>query len=166
MTLVPDSVIPGLWLNPKWKEGDPGTFAVIVGVSKYEHLDGSDACYGLDQLSVSAQTAYNFFCWLRDHYRYSACPLARSFLLLSPTQEETALQPEIAANGVTPTFANCEKAIESWYEMMRQLGKEAAEQSRSIFFFSGHGLEIIEDQQILLPDVPVANAESTPSVDR
>ena len=51
MKLQPDSTEPGLWINPDWKEEQPGTFAVIIGASSYLHLDGGKSpapeTYGL-----------------------------------------------------------------------------------------------------------------------
>jgi hypothetical protein len=40
--------------------GSSGTFAVIIGVSRYRNLDGSQACFGHGQLFVSAIIAFSF----------------------------------------------------------------------------------------------------------
>ena len=48
--LKPDSSQQGLWVNDAWTLGSPGTFAVIIGVSRYRNLNGSPACFGLGQL--------------------------------------------------------------------------------------------------------------------
>ena len=54
MSLEPRTTEPGLWVNPDWQEGTPGTFAVIIGVSAYTHLAEGDAqvpeTFGLGQL--------------------------------------------------------------------------------------------------------------------
>ena len=59
--LVSDPSQPGAWVNQKWTPGDAGLFAVLIGVSRYQHLDGSrnpaPETYGLGQLAVSALTA-------------------------------------------------------------------------------------------------------------
>jgi Caspase domain len=168
--LKPDKTRPGLWVNDAWTDGSPGTFAIIIGVSRYRNLDGSR--FGLDQLFVSATTAFGFFTWLEGQYRRTGSPLAKCWLLLSPTPEEIAESKGLDAHVAEPTFANCEKAIQEWKLEMLRLPLAAAPQSRSVFFFSGHGLEIIEDRQILLPldymdpGTPIDRALSTQNISR
>ena len=92
MQLQPDPDKPGLWVNPNWKTGDGGMFALVIGVSRYEHLnDGpgapADETYGLGQLTVSALTAYRFFEWLRSGYALDGLPIAQARLLLSPLRK-------------------------------------------------------------------------------
>ena len=56
---------PGLWEDDAYQPGEPGTFALVVGVSAYAHLDGGPTparqTYRLPQLAVSALTAVRFF---------------------------------------------------------------------------------------------------------
>jgi hypothetical protein len=102
MKLVPKDGAPegqGLWANPDWKPGMPGTFAVIIGVSRYRHLENGEhptdpqgkpwikEARDLDQLHVSALTAFRVFRWLSAHYRHEA-PLVYCWLMLSPTPAE------------------------------------------------------------------------------
>jgi hypothetical protein len=155
---------PGLWVNQDWKPGTPGTFAVIIGVSVYPHLkDGAamDAEAGekwiaeaqsLGQLNVSALTAFRLFDWLAGKYRHEA-PLARCWLLLSPTEKEISRLTfgGEAAGYANATLENCRKAIRFWKQIMRKTPAAVAAESRGIFFFSGHGLESTTDQQLLLP---------------
>ncbi len=49
------------------------------------------------------------------------------------------------------TLENCEHALGWWNETMHRLPKAAADRSRGLVFFSGHGLEVWQDRQILLP---------------
>lgn len=147
--LKQDSQQPALWINPDWDGKGPGTFALIIGASHYAHLDGSKNSYGLGQLHVSALTAYHFFVWLRDHYRHQT-PLACCWLLLSPTDDERRVEPTLP-EAPEPTFEACRKAVGRWFEKMENLHPTYSQQSRSIFFFSGHGLEITPAKQILLP---------------
>ena len=149
--LQPDAAKPGLWINPAWTPGTPGTFALIAGVSTYPHLNGSQQCFGLNSLFVSAYTASRFFDWLANLYSVSGCPLATCRLLLAPAAMETALGGTLAGPHLEPTFNNLDQAIGEWFADMQALPQAAAAQSRSVFFFSGHGLEIMEDRQILLP---------------
>lgn len=150
---------PGLHVNPQWRAGTPGTFAVFIGVSAYPFLHGGtqfhvgDEAFTLGQLHVSALTARTFFDWFELRYDYPGAPPAQCWLLLSPNDPELrALTAQGVENQSAPaTLANCELALQSWYETMARLPASAAEKSRSLFFFSGHGLEVDQDQQILLP---------------
>ena len=152
MPLQADSTRPGLWLNPEWDPKQPGTFATIIGVSKYDHLKDDDRSYGLGQLYVSALTAYSFFCWLKADYRHPDLPLAKVWLLLSPTDAELKQMADLPKTGfLQPTFNTCNVAIGEWFATMQSLDSTVCEKSRAIFFFSGHGLEVTQDKQILLP---------------
>jgi len=150
--LQKDQTSQGLWFTPAWTPKQPGTFAVVIGVSKYEYLHDDEQSYRLGQLHVSALTAYRFFCWLGDHYRHPDFPLAKVWLLLSPTNKELTQMAGFPETGFRqPTFASCETAIGEWYAAMQGLDSTVSERSRAIFFFSGHGLEVTQDRQILLP---------------
>lgn len=146
---------PGLWINPDRQDAEGGTFVVIIGVSKYLHLEDGEKPvqknYGLAQLRVSALTAYEFFDWISNEYHIDGAPIANVWLLLSPTKDELKYKPKLAVNSLPATFANCQQAIGSWWAQMSNLNKKAAQNSRAIIFFSGHGLEIHYEQQILLP---------------
>jgi hypothetical protein len=165
MTLIQNPANAAHWTDDAWVPGTAGTFAVIIGASRYPHLQNGDApaaeTYGLDQLRVSALTAHRFFRWLRDHYRHPAAPLAQVWMLLAPSAEERAMDPAHPSDGefarhvagpvVEPTVAACEQAIREWFHAMQQLPQPQAEASRAFFFFTGHGLEVTQEQQILLP---------------
>ncbi|MBO0931135.1 hypothetical protein [Fibrella aquatilis] len=164
MTLTPDPQQPGLWTNPAWQPGTPGTFAFLVGVSTYDHLDGGSNpapdTFGMPQLAVSAWTAYAIFEWLRTTYRYAPAPLAQCWLLLAPTDAEAAKieaavaasgGPDVLAHSLLPTFNTISDTIPLWNAQMVALPKAAAQASRLVFFGSGHGLEIRAKEYILLP---------------
>jgi hypothetical protein len=144
---------PGEYVNPEWEPNEPGTFAVVIGVSAYRHLAGGEQPvaqnYGLGQLHVSAATAHRFFRWLQDECDYPEASLARCWLVLAPTEQElSALEGDEFAEA---TLAGCRSAIGSWVAAMAQLPRASAERSRGVLFFSGHGLEVWQDKQILLP---------------
>jgi hypothetical protein len=166
MTLVQDPANPARWTDDRWTPGTPGTFAVVIGASRYRHLFEGDApaaqTYGLGQLHVCALTAHRFFRWLRDGYRNPAAPLAGVWLLLAPGPEERALTEadvpddaefvrHLQAGVVEPTALACERAIREWFQAMQLLPAPASEASRAFFFFTGHGLEVTQEEQILLP---------------
>ena len=160
MDLQPDTTpnaSPGHWTNRDWHVNSPGLFAVIIGVSNYKHLaegeaPSPEACdLKLKQLTASALTGYHVFDWLRTHYSYDEAALAECWLLLSPTPAEVEIESEIKTHQADPTFANCSSAIKYWRRRMLDLPKPSAEKSRALFFFSGHGVEIHHQTQILLP---------------
>jgi hypothetical protein len=161
----------GLHSAAEWKEGKPGLFAVIIGVSKYPHLDGGETpareTYGFGQLATSAQTAYKIFEWLREGYNYGEIPLARCWLLLAPTDAEAALaasvnQTNLGEIAALPSMDNCTAAIQAWRDDMRTLGAEASSKSRALFFFSGHGIQA-SDRALLLPMDWLGKSASTPN---
>ena len=154
-----------VWENSDWDQSKPGTFAVVIGVSKYDHLpkdkvecdqekkkeEDKQKFYGLCQLYVSALTAYRFFCWLKEKYRHPHLPLAKVWLLLAPTDTEIQQMPDLPQNSFRqPTFLNCKAAIGEWFTCINTLHPFVSEKSRTLFFFSGHGLEV-GGKQILLP---------------
>jgi hypothetical protein len=154
MNLIPDPsqpAQPGLWINTDWQPGTPGAFAVIIGVSHYDHLVGKKT-YGLGQLHVSALTGYYFFRWLLNDFRCSGITLAKCWLLLSASPAERPLfEPDVGNHLHAPTMQNCEDSIGAWYEAMKQLDKGSAIKSRSFLFLSGHGIQFTEEKQIQLP---------------
>jgi hypothetical protein len=150
------------WTNPAWRAGAPGTFAVVIGVSRYRHLSPKDEpsapeTFGLPQLTVSALSAYRFFLWLCNDYlfepRYGGSSLAKCWLLLAPSDLESdpKLASGLAEYAIEPTLESCSVAVEEWYAEMKSLPKQSAEKSRAIFFFSGHGLELTTQHPVLLP---------------
>ncbi|MGQ0682032.1 caspase family protein [Bradyrhizobium sp.] len=162
MALQPDDNEQGLWINREWTPGTPGVFALIIGVSRYPHLEGGETpaaeTYGLKQLPASALTAYRFFDWLRDGYTLAGLPVARARLLLSPQKagngsavdELAGCDAAVCAWAQEATYLNCKTAIERWYAEMQQQPASTAS-GRSLFFFSGHGMELRQLHQFLLP---------------
>ena len=157
MTLVRDAAHPELWRNDAWNEEEPGTFAVVIGVSRYRHLDGSARSYGLSSLYSSALTAHYVFRWLADHYQGPEIQaghtrrVARVWYLVSPTPAEIDIEPELGEAPVEPTLDGCAAAIAQWDAAIRALSPAAARDSTAVFFFSGHGFEALQDEQLLLP---------------
>lgn len=150
---------PGVWRTDDFDPAAPGTYAFIVGVSSYPHLDGTFGKLGLDPLSVSALTAYRFFRYIADTYVYVDCPITEIRLLLSPTQNETIvfeserdIDCEALANTPRATLANLETAEKAFHRRLQALSPETAARSRAFFFFSGHGIQLNIDHQLLLPE--------------
>ena len=154
--LVRDKTRPGLWTRTDWTPNEPGTFAVIIGISLYNHLAGGAGQqaleqYDLPQLQVSAQTAYRFFQWLQDEYQCPDGLPAKCWLLLAPTKEEIQHEMQITEHMDSPSFQNIDTAVREWFSCMENLSADIAAKSRAIFFFSGHGIEITQNNQLLFP---------------
>jgi len=147
MGLVLDN---GCWVNPNWVPGTPGIFATVIGVSDYPYLDGSEASYLMEPLKASALTAFRFFEWLEREHLLSGCPVAKVWLLLAPSPEELVVEPALP-NTASPTFNNIKDAVLEWRAAIDELDAEDAKKSMGFFFFSGHGLEVQTDNQVLLP---------------
>lgn len=182
MPLEPSKSEQGLWTDDDCPSDGPGVHALIIGVSRYEHLNGGSApapqAYGLGQLSVSALTAYRFFSWLRSGYTLDGWPVARVRLLMSPlrkgadnstTDELAGCDAATCAHAPEATYDNCKRAIENWYADMAAL--QAPATGRSLFLFSGHGMERRQNYQVLLPsdylrppNQPMNEAISTPNL--
>jgi DNA-directed RNA polymerase omega subunit len=150
---VPDPKVP-TYVNPD--AGRVGTYAIVIGVSEYPHLAGGAApapeTYELGQLTVSALTAYRFFeRMIGGFYRYRPAPLSKCWLLLSPTPAELAFEPRLAGH-VAATMENCVKAIEAWFATLQLLSASETRGSRTVFFFSGHGVESNKGRIMLLPN--------------
>jgi hypothetical protein len=149
-----DASQPGLWVNANWSPGAAGLFGVVIGVSRYSHLSGGEDeapdTYGLGQLAVSALTAFRVLEWLRDDFYVPDCPLAKCWVLLSPTDAELQHEPGFRHHTTQATFEQCRLALGYWRQELMGVPSASAENSRSLFFFSGHGLESHQEKQLLL----------------
>ena len=143
LEIVPNRL--GLWCHPQWSAGMPGVYALIAGVSAYPHLGGGTApapdVHGLEQLVSSANTAASLFKWLGQSFKHRDLPVVWCYLLLSPTPAERAA---FSADGLLhytePTYLNLQQAIQLWTGNVPQ-SAPAARASRTLFFFSGHGVQ-------------------------
>ena len=87
--------------------------------------------------------------------------MARCWLLLSPTRAECDFESELDGNVLKPTLLNCRTALLDWFNTMKALPRKVAE-ARRAFFFSGHGMEIEPERQILLPSDYLEPTSGTP----
>lgn len=138
-----------------WTGTTACTFALVIGASRYPALAprpgfARQETYGLSELSVSALTAFRFANWLQPPTRLPGSPAVRCWLLASPTAAEIEAEPALA-DAQDATFDNCAAAIREWDAAARALSAAQASASRLVFFYSGHGLERVLDEQLLLP---------------
>lgn len=133
----------------------PGTHALIIGVSAYDHLMGSSegGCSeqgldsGLRQLSAAARSASRFATWLMDNYRRRDFPLRSLRVLLSPATEDEVsdnLKDNLKENS-TPTRDNVAAAF-------REFKKAAARNpdNIAIVYVAGHGVQFTNTGAVLL----------------
>lgn len=165
MTLEIVAGKPGLWRETGWSKDTPGVYALVAGVSAYPFLEGgatpSPDTHGLGQLVSSASTAARLFDWLRGSFRRENLPVVWCYLLLAPTSEERA---RFDADGLVhyaePTYANLRTAIQAWTGSVPK-DPPASTRSRSLFFFSGHGVQV-NRKGVLLPSDYLDNTLGDP----
>lgn len=134
---------------------DPGTHALIIGVSAYAHLlgasegeyseQGSDS--GLGQLTAAARSASRFATWLMNDYRRKGFPLRSLRVLLSPATEDEVsdnLKDKLKKDSI-PTRDNVATAF-------RQFKKAAARNPSNIaiVYVAGHGVQFTNTGAVLL----------------
>lgn len=136
----------------------PGTHALVVGVGEYPWLlGGSQTLFsdheGMAQLTSAPISALRFAEWLATSYVSDRYPLRSLRVLVSapglgawtPRPDLPAKVPERAR------FEKLEDAILAWHG---DLGPN----DRALFFFSGHGIAVGDEQTLLCEDygeVPV-----------
>lgn len=134
---------------------DPGTHALIIGVSAYDHLMGSNegGCSeqgldsGLGQLSAAARSASQFATWLMNNYRRRGFPLRSLRVLLSPATEDEVsdnLKGKLKEDSI-PTRDNVATAF-------REFKKAAARNPNNIavVYVAGHGVQFTNTGAVLL----------------
>lgn len=133
----------------------PGTHALIVGVSHYEHLpdygqpreaDGVriDPSLGLTRQTIAASSAHALYRWLVDHKDRLEAPLATCRLLIAPSRDEIARQPELE-----PLGSAC--GIEPFVRQANEWRADAAKHrgSQALFYFAGNGFELEKSDPVV-----------------
>lgn len=133
----------------------PGTHALIIGVSAYDHLMGSSegecseqgSDSGLGQLSAAARSASQFATWLMKDYRRKDFPLRSLRVLLSPATEDEVgenLKGYLKEDSI-PTRENVSTAFRKF--------KQAAARNPdniAIVYVAGHGVQFTNTGAVLL----------------
>ncbi|GIV07282.1 MAG: hypothetical protein KatS3mg017_0484 [Fimbriimonadales bacterium] len=129
--------------------GGSGFHALIVGVSAYRHLPPVGApplpqTLSMTQLSSAAFSAYKIYKWLVQNRDYLSAPLATCRLLLAPTADELAREPNLR-DGLPATLHAFLQAAREWRNDVCANTSQIA-----FFYFAGHGVIRNRTDQILL----------------
>ena len=124
--------------------------ALVIGVSKYDHLAGGTGSQttkallgGLGQLSAAATSATRVANWLRDNFDYPKVQLGSVRLLASPSPAEVPLPG--GANPPPATSDEVKKAVTRWRRDAR-----ATPGNITLLFVAGHGIQTSNEGGILL----------------
>jgi Caspase domain len=154
MTLVLDE-------RANLKDG-PGFHALIAGVSAYPHLSGGSGTpavdsFGLRQLTSPALTAHKIYRWLIEHKSNLPVPLASVRMLLSPSESEKEVEPELDALQVDRcTRGNFVPEVRRWRE-----DAMSHDENITFFYHVGHGIQLSRSESVLFledfgaPDAPL-----------
>lgn len=156
MSLVPDPAVKGLWRSSPPHAA--GVHAVIIGISRYPHLDKGDGNLapdngGMGQLAVCAKTAARIFDWVKSASAIAGAPIATCRLLLGPTQAELTDVDALTQGHYGATdFKSVREAIEAWRDLLAA-GASDPNPNVAFYFFSGHGVEHVSRPCLLCADI-------------
>ncbi|WP_060513019.1 caspase family protein [Pseudomonas sp. NBRC 111124] len=132
---------------------EPGTHALVIGISAYQFLEGGDdvnpdnAHLGLKQLSSGARSASEFAGWLLDGHNMPELPLRSLRVLLAPAPGEV-IHPAVQSlmkGDHAPTRANVEQAILDFMN-----ATESHSENMAIIYVAGHGVQFTNEGAVLL----------------
>ncbi len=131
----------------------PGTHALIIGVSCYPHISDGDAptpegeSFQLEQLSSAARSASEFAAWLLNEYHNPKAPLKSLRVLLSPAPGE---QLNAAIQALLPAeYAATRGAVEQDLVDFRD-ACDAHRDNVAIVYAAGHGVQMTKHGSVLL----------------
>lgn len=165
--LIPEERPPGdpsLIFENRDLIGEPAMHVLIAGVSDYAALPVAGESpaaggYGMRRLSSTSVTAYLILDWLlraAEENRLSR-PLGTIRLLLSPTASEVAAIERRRDNYRLPTLGELRATrcdVQGFQDAARAWRVSARGTCRgaTFFYFSGHGIQLSRNNQILLLD--------------
>jgi hypothetical protein len=126
----------------------PGCHALIMGVSRYEHLPEPNeppGAFGLSRLASPALTGFRIAAWLQAQKDALSAPLATCRVLLAPSAAEVAVEPALAGWPHRCTFDEAAQAASDWRDDC-----VSSPEGLAFFFFSGHGVQRTLDDSVLL----------------
>ena len=126
--------------------GQPGTHALIVGISEYPYLEGGSGPGGLQQFRLpQLSSAAKWLSYLLVSDRAALpVPLATCRLLLGPSLDELHDQPN-PSTAQPVTTDDFVMAASGWIQDARR-----SESEMTIFYFCGHKLQVSREEDILL----------------
>jgi hypothetical protein len=146
-------------ITPPSNVSTPGTHALVIGVSAYEHFEDGNAptpngrASDMEQLTAAAHSASHFAAWLLTDYRCSRAPLNSLRVLLSPSPDETVnptIANALAAQGMTATTYAATRAnvVTDLRAFINDCGSNT--QNVVIVYVAGHGVQLTKHGAILL----------------
>jgi hypothetical protein len=131
-----------------------GIHALFVGVGSYQDLR-------IRKLTSPSVSAYRIYKWLIEARGRLALPLVSSRLLLSPTLSERRLARELGGLPNVPRsrLEQLREALVGWREDAMQCNE-----SMTLFYFAGHGLELDRKAAVLLEDSELLRAIDIESI--
>jgi hypothetical protein len=133
------------------ESGDnPGTHALVVGVSAYTHLPPHDSKepdqrFGLRGVASAALSAYRMAQWLIERKDHLASPLLTVRLMVTPSDREKEVAPELGALAGPCGVNDFLRAANEWRLLARR-----DRHSMAFFYFCGLGKELARSEPILL----------------
>jgi len=126
--------------------GKPGLHALIVGISEYPHLTQANAHWlGLSSNSSGAITGYRIYQWLIQHQQHLVAPLATCRLMISPSAEETKMEPRLQELAVSCNVDDFLRSVNEW----RRDAQERKE-NITLLYFVGNGFELSKSNPIIM----------------
>ncbi len=146
----------GVPLAPWWESAGPGslgpgTYALVIGVSRYDNLPplgDSEAppwSMGMSQLESAALSAAGFAEWLMTTHFLPDAPLSAVWLLLSPSDAEYARLAPDKRRAPLALAANVLNAATAWRAACRSNAGNVG-----LLYAAGHGLGVDRDKPGIL----------------
>ncbi|MBA1193059.1 hypothetical protein G7007_09320 [Pseudomonas entomophila] len=132
----------------------PGTHALVIGISAYEHLVGTKGVTseqgqesGLGQLTAPARSASCFANWLMDGYRRKDAPLKSLRVLLAPVSEDEVPEnlKHLLGSGSIPNRKNVGQAFSQF-----RIAAASHPDNVAIVYVAGHGIQFTTTGAVLL----------------
>jgi hypothetical protein len=125
--------------------GKPGMHALIVGISEYPNLTNMPWLDLDPNNSSGAITGYRIYQWLIQHQHRLVAPLATCRLMISPSAEETKMEPRLQELAVS---CNVDDFLRSANEWRRDA--QEREDNITFLYFAGNGFELSKSNPIIM----------------
>lgn len=134
----------------------PGTHALVIGVSRYRHVEGGDRptdlgeSFGLEQLTAAARSASEFAAWLFNSYHHPGAPLRTVHVALSPSEGEE-LHADVAARlPADPDEWAARRGVveQDLIEFVTECAKD--HENVAIVYVAGHGVQLSKHGAVVL----------------